>query len=165
MRLALKSPARIDRIPTWSEVQIVAGLVGTVAISMVMAIAPRMGMPKMAIWEILGSMFSAKGNNGLGWVMHGMMGVIFGIVYAALWGAGVGSVSAVIGIIYGAVHWLVVGLMMGGVPMMHAGIRSGSVQAPGVFMISTGGVMAFMGGLIGHVVFGVVVASIYRLFL
>ena len=62
---------------------IVAGLIGTVIISMMMA--PKMGMPKMAIWEMLGAMFSPDGNIGLGWVMHLMMGVIFGIVYAALW--------------------------------------------------------------------------------
>jgi hypothetical protein len=36
-----------------------------------------MGMPKMAIWEMLGSMFDKDGNNTLGWVAHFMMGVIF----------------------------------------------------------------------------------------
>src|SRR3990172_2249226 len=49
---------------------IVAGLAGTVVISMIMAMAPKMGMPKMAIWEMLGSMFSKDGNNTLGWIIH-----------------------------------------------------------------------------------------------
>lgn len=143
---------------------IVAGLAGTIIISMVMMMAPKMGMPKMAIWEILGAMFSPEGNVTLGWVMHLMMGVIFGIIYAALWGVGIGSVSAVSGLIFGIVHWLVVGLMMGGMPMMHAGIKAGTVSVPGVFMFKNGGMMSFMGGLMGHIIFGVVVAVVYGLF-
>ncbi len=143
---------------------IVAGLVGTAIISMVMAMAPKMGMPKMAIWEMLGSMFSSEGNVAMGWAMHFMAGAVFAIVYAALWTAGIGSLSIVSGIIFGIVHWIIVGLMMGAMPMMHVGIKSGSVQAPGVFMLSNGGMMAFMGGLMGHVIYGVVVAIVYGAF-
>jgi hypothetical protein len=143
---------------------IVAGIVGTVVISLVMAMAPRMGMPKMAIWQMLGSMFSKDGNNALGWALHFMMGTIFAILYAALWSAGIGSVSAGSGVLFGAVHFLIVGLVMGGMPMMHAGIKAGTVQAPGVYMLNAG-VMGFMGGLIGHVVYGVVVALVYGLFI
>jgi len=58
-----------------------------------------------------------------------------------------------------------VGVMMGAIPMLHAGIKAGSVSTPGVFMLNSGGMMAFMGGLIGHVIFGVVVALVYGLFI
>ena len=126
---------------------IVAGLVGTVAMSMVIAMAPTMGMPKMAIWEMLGTMFSKERNVGLGWVMHFMMGVVFAVIYAALWSAGIGSAT-----------WV------GGVPMMHAGVKAGTVKAPGVYMTSAGGMMAFVGGLIGHVIYGLVVALVYGVF-
>ena len=143
---------------------IVAGLVGTIIISMVMMMAPKMGLPKMAIWEMLGAMFSPDGNVALGWAMHLMMGIVFGLIYAALWAAGLGSVSVVSGLIFGIVHWLVAGLMMGGMPMMHAGIKAGAVSAPGVFMLKNGGLMGFMGGLMGHAIFGVVVALVYGLF-
>lgn len=143
---------------------IVAGLVGTIVFSIVMMVGPKMGMPKMAIWEVLGAMFSPAGNTGLGWMMHLMMGVIFGIIYTALWAAGIGSVIVASGIIFGIIHWLVAGLMMGAMPMMHAGIKAGSISAPGVFMLKDGGMMGFMGGLIGHVIFGVVVALVYGLF-
>ncbi len=47
---------------------IIAGLVGTVVITLVMAMAPRMGMPKMDMVGMLGSMFGAPGNRGLGLV-------------------------------------------------------------------------------------------------
>ncbi len=49
--------------------------------------------------------------------------------------------------------------------MMHAGIKAGTVAAPGVFMVKTGGMMSFMGGLMGHAIFGVVVALVYGLFI
>ena len=143
---------------------IVAGVAGTIVISMLMAMGPKIGMPKMAIWEMLGSMFNKDGNNGLGWLMHFMMGVIFAIVYAFLWNAGIGSATVGSGLIFGMVHFLVVGVMMGGMPMMHSGIKAGTVQAPGVLMLNSG-VMGLMGGLIGHALYGVVVAVIYRFFL
>ncbi len=144
---------------------IVAGLVGTVAMSMVIAMAPSMGMPKMDIVGMLGSMFSKEGNTALGWVLHLMMGIVFAIIYAAVWAAGIGSATWVGGLIFGAVHWLIVGLMMGGVPMMHVGIRAGTVKAPGLYMMRDGGMLAFAGGLIGHVVYGLVVALVYSFFI
>ena len=66
---------------------IIAGLVGTVAISMVMAMAPKMGMPKMDIVDMLSTMFG-KPNRMLGWMMHFMMGIIFALIYAFIWSAG-----------------------------------------------------------------------------
>ena len=143
---------------------VVAGLAGTIVISMLMAMGPVMGMPKMAIWEMLGTMFSKGGNVGLGWIMHFMMGVIFAIIYAALWAAGIGSATLLSGVIFGVVHFVVAGLMMGGMPMMHAGIKAGTVKAPGVLMLNAG-VMGFMGGLIGHTVYGLVVALVYGFFI
>jgi uncharacterized membrane protein YagU involved in acid resistance len=143
---------------------IVAGVAGTAALSMLMALGPRMGMPKMAIWEMLGSMFNQQGNNALGWALHFMMGILFAIIYAALWTAGIGGVNLLSGVLFGAVHFLIVGVMMGAMPMMHAGIKSGTVQAPGVLMLGSGGLMGLMGGLIGHVLFGLVVALVYGAF-
>ena len=53
---------------------------------------------------------------------------------------------------------------MGMIPMMHVGIKRGEVTAPGLWMANHGGMMAFVGGLIGHLVFGLVVALVYNLF-
>ena len=123
-----------------------------------------MGMPKMDIVGLLSSMFSAESNRMVGMIMHLMMGVVFAIVYALLWNAGIGAVSLWWGAIFGAVHWLISGMMMGGMSMIHAGIKAGTVKAPGFFMMNNGGMMAFMGGLIGHVIFGLVVALVYGWF-
>ncbi len=94
-----------------------------------------------------------------------MMVMIFAVVFAALWNAGIGSVNILWGAIFGAAHWLVSGLMMGGVGMMHAGVKAGTVDAPGVYMTNNGGMMAFMGGLIGHILYGITVALVYSFFI
>jgi len=139
---------------------VISGILGTLAISMVMAAAPMMGMPKMDIVDMLSTMFG-KPNRVLGWMMHLMMGVVFALIYAFLWSIGIGSPGWISGLIFGAAHWLVVGLMMAVIPIVHAGIKNGDVEAPGMWMINQGGMLSFVGGLMGHIVFGLVVALIY----
>jgi hypothetical protein len=140
---------------------VIAGIVATIVFTMVLVIAPKMGMPKMDIVRLLGSMFSAKSNQALGWMMHLMMGIVFAVLYAFLWSLGFGTAIWGIGLIFGAVHWLIVGMIMDMIPMVHVGIKRGAVQAPGLWMTNNGGVMAFMGGLAGHAIFGVVTALVY----
>jgi len=66
-------------------------------------------------------------------------------------------------VIAGLVGTLAMSLVMGGGPAMHARVKAGTVQAPGVYMLNPSGLMAFMGGLIGHLVFGLFVALVYGL--
>jgi hypothetical protein len=143
---------------------IVAGVIATLVMTIMMALAPKLGFPKMDIVAILSTMFSKKSNLVLGWMMHLMMGVIFTLIYSFLWTNGIGSATWLYGLIFGAVHWLIVGIIMAMIPMLHVGIRSGTVKAPGMYMTGNGGgVMAFIGGLMGHMVFGFVAAVIYAL--
>ena len=139
---------------------VIAGIVATLIFTAVLMMAPKMGMPKMDIVGLLGSMFG-KENQALGWMMHLMMGVVFALIYAFLWSRGIGASTWLFGLIFGAVHWLIVGMAMGTIPMMHTGIKSGAVQAPGLWMTNNGGLMAFMGGLVGHMIFGLIVALVY----
>jgi uncharacterized membrane protein YagU involved in acid resistance len=140
---------------------VIAGTVASLVFSVILAIAPRMGMPKMDIVSLMGSMFSAKSNQTLGWMMHLMMGIVFALIYAFLWSSGVSGATWLGGLIFGAVQWLLVGMVMGMIPMVHVGIKSGVVQAPGMWMTNNGGAMAFMGGLVGHMIFGAVIALVY----
>ncbi len=140
---------------------VIAGIAATIVFTMILMMAPKMGMPKMDIVNLLGSMFSAKSNPVLGWMMHLMMGIVFALIYAFLWSLGFGAATWGIGLLFGAVHWLIVGMVMGMIPMMHVGIKSGAVRAPGLWMTNNGGVMAFMGGLFGHAIFGAVTALVY----
>jgi uncharacterized membrane protein YagU involved in acid resistance len=127
---------------------------------MVMVMAPKMGMPKMDIVAMLGTMFGRE-NRLLGWMMHAMMGIVFGFIYAFLWAQGVGAATWSWGLAFGAAQWLIVGMIMGMIPIMHVGIRRGEVKAPGLWMTNNGGMMAFGGGLFGHLVFGLVIAVTY----
>ncbi len=142
---------------------IIAGVVASLVFSMILWMAPKMGMPKMDIVSLLGSMFGTKVNLVLGWIMHLMMGVIFALLYAFLWSRGIGAATWLGGLIFGAVQWLIVGMIMGMIPMLHVGIKSGGVKAPGLWMTNNGGLMAFMGGLVGHMIFGAVLAISYGL--
>lgn len=140
---------------------IIAGVIGTLVFTVLMGMAPKMSMPKMDMVGMLGSMFGAPGSRVLGWVIHLMMGVVFALIYTYLWSIGVGSATVLFGLLFGFVHWLIVGLMMGVIPMMHLGIKSGAAPAPGVYMTHNGGVKGFIGGLMGHLVFGLVVSLVY----
>jgi hypothetical protein len=135
---------------------------GTLAIRAVMAVTPLMGMPKMDIVDLLSTMFG-KPNKVMGWMMHLMMGVVFALIYAFLWSLGIGSAGWLSGLIFGAGHWLIVGLMMAMIPIMHVGIKNGDVEAPGLWMTNQGGMLSFVGGLMGHMIFGLVVALVYVL--
>jgi len=139
---------------------VISGFIATLVFSIVLSMAPKMGLPKMDIVSLLGSMFG-KNNPMLGWMMHLMMGVVFGLIYATLWSLGIGNATWLYGLIFGGVHWLIVGVLMGMIPMMHSGIKSGAVQAPGMWMTKNGGWMAFIGGLIGHITFGIAFGLVY----
>lgn len=142
---------------------VIAGLAGTVVITIIMSLAPQMGMPTMDMPAMLGSMLSAPGSWSLGLIMHLMMGVIFTFLYGLLWANGIGTPTFLSAVLFGIIHWLVVGLVMGTMPLVHAGIKSGDVPEPGVYMLKNGGVMGFMGGMVGHIIFALVVVILYPL--
>lgn len=141
---------------------VITGIVGTIVFTAVLMTAPRTGMPKMDIVGMLSTMFG-KENRMLGWMLHLMMGAIFALIYAYLWSRGILTPTVLGGLVFGGVHWLIVGMIMSMIPLMHAGIRSGGVMAPGLWMTNNGGLKAFLGGLMGHMVFGIVVALVYSL--
>ena len=59
---------------------VVAGIAGKIVMTLVMIAAPKMGMPKMDIMGLLGSMFKKEGIRPLGLVMHFMLGIIFAVM-------------------------------------------------------------------------------------
>jgi uncharacterized membrane protein YagU involved in acid resistance len=136
---------------------IVAGLVSTLAMTILMMLAPKMGMPKMDIVETIGTMFTsnAAAARPIGLVIHFMMGAVFAIIYAALWMAGIGSVSIVWGVVFGIIHAiLVAGIGMPMMLRMHPRPPKTEGSAP----------MRAMGMVLGHVVFGIVVVLVYTAF-
>lgn len=143
---------------------VVAGLVATLAMTAVMSMAPAMGLPRMEIPKMLGSMFvRGEGTaNGLGLMLHLMMGVIFAVIYAIGFTALNAAPTWYIGVLFGSMHWLVAMLAMGMMGSIHPRIREGVMADTGVFMLKLGA-MAPAGALMGHWVYGILVALVYTL--
>jgi len=125
-----------------------AGLVATAAMTTLMLVSPMMGMPKMAIGEMLASFMNIP--VALGWVAHFMIGTILGFVYAFLFAERLPGSSATRGALYGLIPWLLAQMMVN--PMMGAGFFAINTPAP---------LMMVMGSLMGHLVYGVVLGGIY----
>jgi hypothetical protein len=124
---------------------VVAGIVGTAAMTMLMLVAPLMGMPRMAIGEMLGSFLHI--GSAAGWAMHGVIGLVLAAIYAAWFAARLPGGLALRGAIYGFGVFLVAQLVV--TPMMGGGVFSGGQMA------------VIVGSLMGHLVYGVIVGAVY----
>jgi len=125
----------------------VGGFAGTLAMTAMMYVAgPMMGL-HMDIAAMLGSMLG--GSWAAGMVLHFVNGtLIVPAVYAyALAGRLPGS-PAIKGTIWGVVLWLLAQLVV--MPMMGAGLFSSAM----------GGMMAVVGSLIGHLLYGGLLGAI-----
>lgn len=167
---------------------LVAGFAGAVAMSLVMAAgrAARLtSMPPMPV--ILGSMMAARRNiiRPIGLVLHYVVlsTFVFGLIYAALFTA-FDSASWWVGALIGLVHGVLVGAIA--MPMMPAvnprmrrepamahaggGPPQTIVERPGGtieltaprFMGRGYGAMTPAGLVIAHIVYGIVVATVYH---
>ncbi len=126
---------------------VMAGLVGTLAMTIVMLMAPLMGMPPMPIGNMLaGFMHIAV---ALGWVMHFMIGTVLGLIYVYLLESKIPGSPVVRGMIYSLIPWFMAQVIVN--PMMGAGVFA--INTPSPFMM-------VMGSLIGHLVFGAVLGAI-----
>lgn len=145
---------------TWTPAQraILAGLVATVAMTAVMYTAPMMGMPRMDIAAMLGSLLSqgppaaGSGPWWLGMMMHLIAGVvIFPLIYACVLHPVLPGAPWLKGTVWGLILWLLAQVMV--MPMMGVGFFSS--RTPGAMM-------AVIGGLIGHIIYGVLLGAIAR---
>ncbi len=121
---------------------ILGGFVGTVALTLMMYfIAPLMMGMKMDIAGMLGSLLGDSWWAGLG--MHFLNGtIIFPLIYAfVLYGVFLGG-PTLKGITWGVILWVLAQVVV--MPMMGAGL----------FSANAGGLMAAMGSLLGHLVYG-----------
>lgn len=133
---------------------IISGLAGTLVMTVLMYMAPAMGMPKMDILGMLGTMFSPKQGVArvIGVLAHFMMGAVFAIVYALLWSLGIGSPTWLWGIIFGAVHAVVAMVMIPVMMKMHP--RPSQMESGPKMMV---------GQLVVHMVFGLALALTYSI--
>ena len=130
----------MDTHPTFARAAL-GGFVGTLAMTMMMYIVAPMMELHMDIAAMLGSMLGGSWTAGL--MMHFVNGsVIFPAIYALALYAHLPGSPAVRGTIWGVALWLVAQTVV--LPMMGAGLFSSAM----------GGMMAAMGSLIGHLLYG-----------
>ena len=130
---------------------LIGGIIATAVMTIVMMIAPMMGMPKMNTVSMLSMMIGVSIE--VGWLMHFMIGIIFAMAYAFFFIKVVKKVSnnvlkgAIFGIaafIFAQIAIGIMGALMGGMPPME------------------GKMMMMIGSAIGHIVFGIVVAMFVK---
>lgn len=127
---------------------ILAGIAGTVVMTIVTMLAPMMGMPKMSPPEMVSGMMGLP--IAAGWMMHFMIGIIFAFAYTyALFSIlkiqnilAKGAVFGIIAFIFAQIMMVIMGSMM---------------QMP---EMEGAKMMMMVGSLIGHIIFGMVVSKI-----
>ena len=117
------------------------GLIATAAMTLLMLIAPMMGMPEMPIGKMLAGFMSLP--VAVGWVMHFMIGTILAAAYVYVWKDRIPGKAAINGIFFSLIPFLMAQLLV--MPMMGAGFFSMNTAAP---------MMMVMGSLMGHMVYG-----------
>ena len=126
---------------------ILAGIIGTAIMTVVMMVAPTMGMPKMSPPKMLSGMLGMP--VVVGWIMHFMIGIMFAFAYTYLcifkhkisnvWLKG--AVFGIIAFVFAQIMMGIMGMMM---PMPK---MEGSM------------VLMAIGSLMGHIIFGMAVAK------
>ena len=126
---------------------IAGGLAGTAVMTMVMyLVAPMMGV-RMDIAQMLGSML---GNSwAAGMMMHFVNGaVIFAVIYAYFLYERLPGTPVIRGATWGVILWGLAQVVV--MPMMGAGF----------FSVAMGGMMAAVGSLVAHLLYGGILGAI-----
>lgn len=122
----------------------VAGVIGTLAMTALLIGAPMMGLPRMDVGAMLGSVMG--GSIVIGWMAHFVIGIVLTLAYAVLFVTRLPGRGFVRGATYAVLPWLLAQLVV--MPTMGAGFFSGSL-------------VAAAGSLMGHLVYGGVLGAVY----
>ncbi len=127
---------------------VIAGLWGTLAMTMVILMAPAMGMPPMPVGKMLANFMGIP--EFIGWAAHVMIGIVLALIYANVFVTRLPGKPWVRGATFGLIPWLVMQAMLN--PMMGAGFFAYNTPAP---------VLIVLGSMMGHLIFGVVVGAFF----
>jgi len=129
-----------------------AGFVGTGVMTALLLVEPSVGLPQIAIGQILSTslgLASALSSIGpaLGWILHFVIGMLLALVYAAVFDRRLPGVALVRGVLFGLLVFVVAQLAF--MPLVGGGV------------FSRGDVALLSGSLLGHVVYGGLTGWIY----
>lgn len=128
-----------------------AGAIGTAVMSALWLVEPSIGLPKIAVGQLLSTAMSVSvaqwsaGPAG-GWIVHLIVGTVLALIYDAAFVRWLPGRPAVRGAIYGAIVFLAAQIVF--MPLVGAGF------------FSHGDIELLVGSLLGHLVYGVVVGWI-----
>ena len=126
----------------------ITGIIATIVMTIFGLMAPIMGLPKMNPAEMLAGMMGMPVL--IGWLMHFMIGIIFAALYVYLFNPKVHIHSKLIkGFLYGFVVFVFAQIMLFVIGKIMPMPMSGDNK-----------MLMMLGSLIGHLVFGIVVALI-----
>ena len=126
---------------------ILAGIVGTIAMTLLTMMAGAMGL-EMNIPAMLSGFMQVP--IIVGWLAHFMIGIVFALVYAYGFAKRLPGSPAARGALYGLFPFLMAQIAV--MPMMSMGLFTSN--APNALML-------VLGSLMGHLVYGAVVGAIY----
>jgi uncharacterized membrane protein YagU involved in acid resistance len=129
-----------------------AGLIATAVMTAQLLIEPSVGLPKIAIGQVLSTslgLASAHLSSGpaIGWVIHFAIGMMLALIYAAVFVHRLPGMPLVRGMLFGVLVFVVAQLVF--MPLVGGGI------------FSRGAVPLLAGSLIGHLVYGGLTGWIY----
>ena len=127
---------------------VVAGIAGTLAFTVIMLLAPAVGLPKGDMGKMLGDMNPImKLPYWIGWLMHIIIGTVLTGIYAAFFLKILPSTGWKRGMVWSLIPFMVAQLML--MPMMGAGVFAG------------GNVGMIVGSLLNHLAYGAVAGLLY----
>lgn len=126
-----------------------SGFVATAVMTLLLFVAPLMGMPKMPIGNMLANFMHIP--LALGWIMHLVIGIVLAAGYILFFQRRFSLNPVLDGAIYSLIPFFMAQLIVN--PMMGAGIFSMNTPAP---------MLIVMGSLIGHLVYGAVLGWVIQ---
>ncbi len=140
---------------------VIGGIAGTAVMTSMMLGGRQLNLPAVDAHGILGYMQNADKASGLGYLIHFALGALFAVGYAIAF-ALIPINITLLGAVLGIVHWLLVGWMFAFAPVAHAGMKAGTVEETGPYMLKSLGIPGFLAGTVGHIAFGITVAFVYQ---
>jgi hypothetical protein len=123
---------------------VVGGIIGTAIMTLIMYIAPMMGMPKMSPPEMLAGMMGLP--IIVGWMMHFMIGIMFALGYVFFFSPIFKIENNIIsGAMFGVAVFVFAQVMM----MVMSKMMGGMEQPEG------SPILMMVGSMMGHIIYGI----------
>ena len=129
-----------------------AGVIATASMTALLLIEPAVGLPEIAIGQLLSSSLSyttavLSAGPALGWLLHFLVGIAWALLFAGVVLVRLPGTPFVRGMLYGGLVFLLAQTVL--MPLVGAGF------------FSRGDVPTLVGSLLGHLVYGGVLGWVY----